>query len=77
MSRTLSKFKQRELTPNFNTINWRHTTHFDSEDDYNEEVVETSVIVNSSPIKEYDHSVDHTSPTYKMPPGFKSFRVLK
>ena len=41
------------------------------------QVVETSVIVNSSPIKEYDHPVDHTSPTYEMTPGFKPFRVLK
>jgi len=41
------------------------------------QVVETSVIVNSSPIKEYDHPVDHTSPTYEMTPVFKPFRVLK
>ena len=38
------------LIAKFNTINWRDTTHFDSEDDYRAQVVETSDTVDNSPI---------------------------
>ena len=38
------------------------------------DVVETSVTVNNnSPIQDYVRPDDHTQPTYKITPGFKSF----
>ena len=38
------------------------------------QVIETSVTVNhNSPIQDYVHLKDHSQPTYKMTPGFKSF----
>ena len=40
------------------------------------QVVETSVSVNNSPIKDYVHPDDHTQPTYEMTPGFKPFKML-
>ena len=48
-----------------NTINWRDTTHFDSEDDMTTtHVVETSVTVNNnSPIQDYVHPDNQTQPT--------------
>ena len=46
-------------------INWRDTTHFDSEDDY-AQVVETSVTVsNNSPIQDYVHPDVQTQPTFE------------
>ena len=48
-----------------NTIYWRDTTHFDSEDDLTPQGVEMSVTVNNnSPIQDYLHPDDHTQPIY-------------
>ena len=49
------------MNKEYNTINWRDTTHFDSEDDYRTQVVETSVTVNNnSAIQDYIHRDDQT-----------------
>ena len=57
-----------------NTIRWCDATHFDSENDYTAQVVETSVTVNNnSPIQDYVHPDDQTQPTFEMNPGFKPF----
>ena len=41
------------------------TTHFDSENDYTAQIVETSVTVNNnSPIHDYFHPDDQTQPTF-------------
>ena len=39
------------------------------------QVVETSVIVNNSPIQDYVHPDDHAHPTYEMTSGFKPLTV--
>ena len=41
-----------------------------------EQVVKTSVTVNSSPIKDYVHP-DDAQPIYEMTPGFKPFTSFK
>ena len=41
----------------FNTINWHDTTHFDSKDDY---------VNNNSPIRDYIHPDENSSPTQNM-----------
>ena len=41
------------------------------------QVVETSVIVNNSPIQDYTQLDDHVPPTYEMTPGFKPFTKIK
>ena len=64
---------QSDQSPEFNTITWRDTTHFDSEDDYRAQVVETPVTVNNSLIQDYVHPDNHSQPTYEMTPGFKPF----
>ena len=38
-------------------------------------VVETSVTINNSPIKDYTHPDNHIPPTYEMTPGVKPFTV--
>ena len=68
---------QSDQKPEFNTITWRDTTHFDSEDDYRAQVVETPVTVNNSLIQDYVHTDNHCQPTYGMTPGFKSFPSKK
>ena len=40
------------------------------------QVVETSVTVNNSPIRDYVNPDDQAHPTFEMTPGFKSFTVL-
>ena len=37
------------------------------------QVVETSVIVNNSPIQDYVHPGDHTQPTYEMSSWVQTF----
>ena len=37
------------------------------------QVVETSVIVNNSPIQDYVHPDDHTQPTYEMSSWVQTF----
>ena len=40
-------------------------------------VVETLVTDNNnSPVQDYVHPDDHTSPTYEIPPGMKPFTVI-
>ena len=56
---------QSDQKPEFNTITWRDTTHFDSEDDYRAQVVETPVTVNNSLIQDFVHPGDHSQPTYE------------
>ena len=63
------------LIAKYKTINWRDTTHFDSEDDYRAQVVETSDTVNNSPIQDYVHPDDHAQPPYEITPGLKPFRA--
>ena len=46
--------------PEYNTINWRGTTHFDSEDDYRTGCQNVS----RCPIQDYVHPDDHTQPTF-------------
>ena len=41
------------------------------------QVVETSITVNNSPIKDYVRPDDHTQPIYEMAPGFKPFNSFK
>jgi len=41
------------------------------------QVVETSVIVNNSPIQDYVHPDDRTPPNYEMTPGLIPFAELK
>ena len=64
---------QSNQKPEFNTITWRDTTHFDSEDDYRAQVVETPVTVNNSLIQDYVRTDNHSQPTYEITPGFKPF----
>ena len=59
----------------YNTINLRDTTHFDSEDDYHTGCRTSVTVNNNSPIRNYVHQDDQTQPTFEMTPGFKLFTI--
>ena len=74
ISRLIKSKKEIDLSvqqPEFNTINWRDTNHFYSEDDFPQFVEAAVTVNNNSPIPDYVHPDDHTQPTYEMTPGFK------
>ena len=54
--------------PEYNTINWRDTTHFDSEDDYRTGCRNVSHCKQQqySPIQDYVHPDDQTQPFDKV-----------
>ena len=56
-------------------MNWRDTTHFDSENDYRTGCRNVSHCQQQlSSVQGYVHLDDQNQPTFEMTPGFKPFK---